>query len=215
MEENITDFDKYKRSMNSSTKPLSAEDEKRVIYRRGYKKGANKGYLMGLKRGLVAGALATLVAVGAIGLGGNAVKNAWENVTATNSSVEYGYDAVRDGTYPAQEPGTYWYNYSEIADAYNEDIDFDSFIYGATKKIGWNEASTIKCMDELFRALNRDGITDHHSFVSYCKARGACKEVDGEIVVDMSKYRELAAEYINMLDEMQEQEEKVSGFRRG
>ena len=31
----------------------------------------------------------------------------------------------------------------------------------------------------------------------------------------MSKYRELAAEYINMLDEMQEQEEKVSGFRRG
>lgn len=213
---NVVDFEEYLKAQEESIANEDKKENEQRIYRKGYRKGINKGYAEGIKRGFVAGAIATILLSGTLVLGFNGVKGYVNDIIAQNESVEYGYSAVREGTRPATNPGAYWYDYRDIALEYDADkMDFDSFVYGAFNRIGWNEESTLECMDKLFYQLNLYGYTDYQSFVTYCESKGACKIVDGKLVVDTSKYKNLVRDYIQTLNSAEKQQEQVEVFRQG
>ena len=216
MADNAIDFEEYLKAREASVAKEQQEENNRRIYRRGYKKGLNRGFTEGIKRGFIAGAIAAVLVSGTLVLGYNGIKDSVTTALATNVSVDYGEDAVSVGTHPASDPGKYWYDYREIALEYDaKSMDFDSFVYGAFRRIGWNESSALECMDHLFSQLHSCGYTDYSSFASYCASKGACREVDGRLVVDTDKYRDLVREYIQSLNSVEKQQEDVNGFRQG
>lgn len=216
MANDSSDFEKYLKAKEESVLEEEKKEHDKKIYRNGYRKGFNKGFNGGMKRGFITGAIATIVLCGTLVLGFNGVKNYVGDITAKNDSVNYGYSAVIEATKPASNPGTYWYDYRDMALEYDaETMDFDSFVYGAFNKIGWNKESTLECMDKLFYNLNLYGYTDYPTFVSYCESKGACKEVDGKVVVDTDKYKDIIRNYIQILNDFDENKEVVEGFRQG
>ncbi len=216
MADNVVDFDNYLRALDKSVAEDKEREHDKAVYRKGYRKGVNKGFTEGIKRGFIAGAIATILLSGTLVLGVNGIKGYINDIGANNESVEYGYSAVISGTRPATNPGAYWYDYRDIALEYDaEKMDFDSFVYGAFNKIGWNKESTLECMDKLFYQLNLYGYTDYQSFVTYCESKGACETVDGKLVVDTSKYKDLVRDYIQNLNSAEKEQEKIEGFRQG
>ncbi len=213
---NTVSMEDYLKAREASIAEEQQKENNQKIYRKGYRKGFNKGHFEGLKKGFIAGAIATILLSGTLVLGYNGVKGFVEDINTSNVSVEYGYNAVRSGTRPAQEPGAYWYDYYDIASEYDsENMDFDSFVYGAFNKIGWNKSSTLNCMNHLFSDLHQLGYTEYSSFDSYCSAKGACKVVDGKLVVDTDKYKEIIIDYIQTLNELEEKQQEVESFKQG
>ena len=215
-DEKVVSFEEYLKAKEESIMQEERLDDERRIYRRGYRKGVSKGREEGNKKGFIAGAVLTILMCGMIAFGGHALGNAYGNLTATNKSVDYGYSAVAAGTHRASDPQYYWYDYGDIAlefDANN--MDFDSFVYGTFKNIGWNEESTLECMDRLFYQFNLYGFTNYDSFVSYCESKGVCEEKDGKVVINVDKYRDAVKNYIQVLNEAEKDEEIVEGFRQG
>ena len=199
---------------------ISVVDEKQkeredAVFRKGYIKGVNDGHCVGLRKGFITGAMITILGVGTLVAGFTGVKGYVETKTATNPSVTAGYTAVISGTHRASDPQYYWYDYSGIALNFDEkEMDFDSFVYGVFKKVGWNKESTLECMDKLFHQLNLNGYTDSNSFFSYCKEKGLCKEVDGKLVVDTDKYMDAIQKYLLIYNELTENEDKVEQFKQ-
>ena len=89
-------------------------------------------------------------------------------------------------------------------------MDFDSFVYGTYKNVGWNQESRIDCMESLFRQFNIRGITDFASFLDYCNSKGACKEKDGKLVIDSGKFCSIMEEYMESLNNVNEFREDKS-----
>lgn len=132
-----------------------------------------------------------------------------------NDSYNAGYQAVSYETHRTQDNQGYWYDYHDIAGRYDEAYDFDSWVYGTYKNVGWNQQSKLDCMDEVFDALEDRGITEYDSFLEYCDAKGACKEKDGRLVVDTKEFREITEDYMRQLNEgtVEKEDGKKSGFR--
>lgn len=212
----LIDDKTYNRAKSFSTQEEIPSEEKKKIYRNGHRKGFQKGLVDGFKKGIIVGAILTILATGTLVLTTNGIVNFIGKNTATNVSVDYGYEAVISNTHRASKPGDYWYDYHDIAMEFDaETMDFDSFVYGAYRKIGWNEDSTIMCMNRLFYELNLYGYTDYGSFVSYCESKGACKEVDGRLVVDTSKYKDVVTSYLRALSDSVDTQAELEEFRHG
>ncbi|MDE5888466.1 MAG: hypothetical protein K2H20_00430 [Bacilli bacterium] len=175
-----------------------------------YRKGATAG----LKKGFMSAAIIAVLICGGIKLGGSAIDAITTNYN--NESVEAGYAAVNLETHRTQDNQGYWYDYYDIAKAFDaETMDFDSFVYGSYRNVGWNAESRLSCMDELFSQFKLCGLTDCSSFLAYCEEKGLCKEVDGQVKVDMKAYEQAIKEYLASLSEVQELEENIDSFRRG
>lgn len=144
----------------------------------------------------IAASLALLVVLGASYVAmGNAL-----NPSYINESYDAGYQAVNYETHRTNDKEGYWYDYGDIAARYNEDYDFDSWVYGTYKNVGWNTQSKLECMDDLFRHLELRGVTEYDSFLEYCDAKGVCVEKNGKLVIDTGKFSKVIEEYMNDLN---------------
>lgn len=132
-----------------------------------------------------------------------------------NDSYKAGYQAVDYETHRTQDNQGYWYDYQDIARRYDEKYDFDSWIYGTYKNVGWNQESKISCMDEVFDALEDRGITEYDSFLEYCEAKGFCIEKNGKVVIDTKEFCKLTEDYMRQLNEnsLDNIDDKKTGFR--
>lgn len=118
-----------------------------------------------------------------------------------NDSYNAGYQAVSYETHGTiYDNGKYWYDYEDIAERYDDKYDFDSWVYGAYRNVGWNQQSKLACMDEVFDALEARGITEYDSFLDYCNAKGVCIEKDGKLVIDTEQFRVLTEGYMIALN---------------
>lgn len=132
-----------------------------------------------------------------------------------NDSYNAGYQAVSYETHRTQDNQGYWYDYYDIAGRYDEQYDFDSWVYGTYKNVGWNQESRLSCMDEVFDALEDRGITEYDSFLEYCEAKGVCIEKKGKVVIDTKEFCKLTEDYMRQLNAgtVEKTEDKKSGFR--
>lgn len=179
------------------------------------KEGFRKGAEAGLKRGFIAGAMIAILACSGISMAKNTFVNNFMRDTS-NPSVEAGYHAVIEETHRTNDNQGYWYDYSDIASSFDADtMDFDAFVYGNYKKVGWNQESRLSCMDELFYQFKLCGVTDCSTFLSYCESKGVCKEVDGKLQVDTKAYEEAIREYLVSLNEARDLEESIDNFKHG
>lgn len=203
-----------RKSVSESQEQLKIQYNKRDL-RGARREGFNKGAAAGLKRGFVAGAMVAVLACGGFAMAKNAVVNNFMRDTS-NVSFDAGYHAVAEETHRTSDNQGYWYDYYDIARSFDaETMDFDAFVYGNYKQVGWNTESKLDCMDELFYQFNLCGITDCTSFLSYCEGKGVCKEVDGKMQVDTKAYEKAVREYLASLNEARELEENIDSFRHG
>ncbi len=137
------------------------------------------------------------------------------NPDYVNDSYNAGYQAVNYETHRTNDNQGYWYDYSDIAARYDESYDFDSWVYGTYKNVGWNQSSKLDCMDEVFDALEDRGITEYDSFLEYCESKGVCVEKKGKMTIDTKEFSKLTEDYMRSLNEgtLDNTEEKKSGFR--
>ena len=132
-----------------------------------------------------------------------------------NDSYNAGHQAVSYETHRTQDDQGYWYDYHDIAARYDESYDFDSWVYGTYKSVGWNQQSKLSCMDEVFDALEDRGITEYDSFLDYCDAKGVCVEKNGKVVIDTKEFSKLTEDYMRQLNDgpAEKTDDKTSGFR--
>lgn len=132
-----------------------------------------------------------------------------------NDSYKAGYQAVSMETHRTSDNQGYWYDYGDIAKRYDEKYDFDSWVYGTYKNVGWNKQSKLSCMDEVFDALEDRGITEYDSFLEYCESKGVCIEKDGKLVISTGEFSKVTEDYMRQLNgnTVTNEEDKKSGFR--
>ncbi len=148
-------------------------------------------------------AVVSMLIAGSISM--NSLKNDILNPEYANPSFDYGRQVVSMETHRTSGNDGYWYDYDDMAARYKEGTDFDSFVYGAYGRLGWNNTSKINAMNKLFSELKYRGITEYGSFVDYCNDLGVCKEVDGELVVNMRAYSNLIEERLTDMNEQEQQ----------
>lgn len=172
-----------------------------------YRKGT-KEYAYAIKK-RVAKVVGTIALVAIMASSAVSMHNVF-NPDYINDSYDAGYQAVSIETHRTNDNEGYWYDYGDIAERYDEEtMDFDSYVYGAYKNVGWNQQSRLDCMESLFRQFNLQGITNYSSFVSYCDAKGVVVEKDGELIVDTGAFSEMMEDYMRELNASQELEENV------
>lgn len=137
------------------------------------------------------------------------------NPSYINDSYTSGYQAVSYETHRTNDNSGYWYDYSDIASSYDESMDFDSFVYGTYKNVGWNTESKIDCMESLFKQFHLQGITHYSSFKDYCDAKGACELEDGKLVINTRKFCNIMEEYMDALNTVSELQSKESSKGMG
>ncbi len=137
------------------------------------------------------------------------------NPSYINDSYTSGYQAVSYETHRTNDNSGYWYDYSDIASSYDESMDFDSFVYGTYKNVGWNPESKIDCMESLFKQFHLQGITHYSSFKDYCDAKGACELEDGKLVINTRKFCNIMEEYMDALNTVSELQSKESSKGMG
>lgn len=137
------------------------------------------------------------------------------NPSYINDSYTSGYQAVSYETHRTNDNSGYWYDYSDIASSYDESMDFDSFVYGTYKNVGWNTESKIDCMESLFKQFHLHGITHYSSFKDYCDAKGACELEDGKLVINTRKFCNIMEEYMDALNTVSELQSKESSKGMG
>lgn len=139
-----------------------------------------------------------------LAIAGNAYEN-FKNPEYANPSYDYGKAMVAAETHRTSDNENYWYDYGDIASGYNEDMDFDSYVYGVFNNIGWNQQSRLEAMESVFWQLELRELTDYESFVQYCEELGVCYEEDGKTQIDFGEYREVIEqrliEYKKQLEE--------------
>ncbi len=132
----------------------------------------------------------------------------------TNDSYHAGYEMVREETHRTDDYQNFWFDYSDIADGFEEGMDFDSYVYGVYHYIlGSGSGRTLVNMDDFFYQMYRRGYTSYSSFTDYCLAKGFSKEKGGRIVVDLDKYEDAAREYLRDLHAIEQRQEEVQEFR--
>lgn len=212
--------DIYEAAKRKSVNVTREEAESRKLeytkrdIRNARRSGYNNGLKVGVRRGFISAAIVAVLICGGFKLGGNVYESL--TVDYKNPSYEAGYTAVSAETHRTQDNQGYWYDYYDIASDFDaETMDFDSFVYGSYKNIGWNVDSRLSCMDELFSRFKSCGLTDCGSFLAYCNERGLCEEVDGKLQVNTSAYEKAIKEYIQSLKDSQELEANIESFRQG
>ena len=131
-----------------------------------------------------------------------------------NPSYDAGYTIVSKETYRVNNNQNFAFDYADIAEAYEEGMDLDSYIYGVYNRIaGSGSGRTVINMNDFFGQLYYRGLTPYHSFEDYCLAHGFSKEKDGKLVIDRSKYEKAAREYLKDLKEIEDIQEDVQEFR--
>lgn len=208
------DFERYRKARQKSVTVAELEAEKEQSYlegrKVGYAKGAKKWYKKGVKRGIIIGATIAILTSGVVAF------NHVDFKDYSNESYTYGIEAVRGGKNPTLDHQHYWYDYFDIADDYDpQTMDFDAFVFGTYKALGWDEESKYSCMKKLFPYFYKLEFTEFETFVDYCNAKGLCYEKNGSLVVDIEKYKEAAKEYIASLNEIEEYQEVVNSFKGG
>lgn len=116
-----------------------------------------------------------IVAVGLIVtmlLSGNAMLEKIKNPPYETEDYKTGMVALYDYTHRTDDNEGYWYDYRGIAGSYDIATDFDEFIYGIYRHIGWNQNSRVDCMDEIFTQLNFQGVTGYDDFTDYLRGKG-------------------------------------------
>ena len=132
----------------------------------------------------------------------------------TNDSYHAGYHMVMEETHRTQDLQNFWFDYADIADGFEEGMDFDSYVYGVYQRIaGSGSGRTRVNMDDFFYQMYRRGYTEYSSFEDYCLAHGFSKEKDGKLVVDLGKYESGAREYLRDLKAIEDRQEDVQEFR--
>ncbi len=131
-----------------------------------------------------------------------------------NPSVEAGYQAVAREVHRTDDNQHFWFDYGDIAEAFDEGMDFDSYVYGTYQRIaGSGSGRTIINMNDLFIQFYNQGLTPYRSFEDYCFAHGFVKEDKGKISVDLDKYEKEARAYLKDLKAIEKKEEAVEEFR--
>ena len=131
-----------------------------------------------------------------------------------NDSYRAGYTAVSEEVHRTSDNKGFWFDYYDIAGNYQEEMDFDSFVYGTYVKIA-NSGSgrTMTNMDDLFSQYYRNGYTPYSSFENYLFAHGFTKEKGGKLVVDLDKYESAIKDYLKSLKEVEDIQEEIHEFR--
>lgn len=206
-----------KKSVNRTREQAQQREREyeKSIYRKGRREGYTSGAKNGLKKGFITGAIVAIIACSGFTMGKDALVSRFGS-DYSNPSVTAGYQVVGAETHRTDDMQNYWYDYYDIARGFDaETMDFDSFVYGNYRRVGWNESSRLSCMDELFYQFHSLGLTDFNSFVAYCEDKGVCKEVDGKLEVNTKAYENAVRAYIASLNEIQDLEEDVESFRHG
>lgn len=186
----IHDYIARRRAQRAKEKSVNKSREQAQSRAVSFRKGLDElAYVAkrNVKELVMVGAVVAMLATSAV-----VIKN---TVTRDYINNDYtaGYQAVTVETHRTQGNDGYWYDYNDIAGHYDEGMDFDSFVYGAYSNLGWNQQSRIDCMNDLFRQLHLDGVTEFNSFVAYCDALGLCNTKGDDLIVDtraFSKYME-------------------------
>lgn len=155
--------------------------------------------------------LASLVLISSYFLGGRTVE-AFSNYS--NDSTLAGYSAVSHETHRTDDGQNFWYDYGDIAATFNDEYDFDSFVYGTYQKIsGGGSGRTLINMNDLFYHFYINGLTPYSSFEDYCLAHGFSKEKDGKIAIDVEKYEKGVRDYLKDLKLIEKADDNVQEFR--
>ena len=131
-----------------------------------------------------------------------------------NPSYEAGYQMVASETHRTADNRGFWFDYSDIAWAFEEDTDFDSYVYGVYNRIAGSGSGRTKInMDDFFFQMYNRGLTPYRTFEDYCFAHGFTKEKNGKLTIDMGKYERAARDYMKDLKEIEQKQEVVQEFR--
>lgn len=204
----------------SVNRTIEQEEERRNEYtKRAYREGRRDGFTAGakkgLKRGFISAAIVTILLCSGFSMAKNAINDAFIK-DYSNPSATSGYQIAASATHRTADNQNYWYDYYDIARSYDaETMDFDAFVYGNYRYVGWNQESKLECMDELFHQFYSVGITDFYSFVAYCEDKGVCKEVDGKLQVDSKAYEQAIKDYLYSLNEVQSLNDHIDEFKHG
>ena len=132
----------------------------------------------------------------------------------SNDSYHAGYSIVSQETHRTEDRQNFWFDYGDIAAAYEQGMDLDSFIFGVYNRIvASGSGRTVVNMNDFFWSLHVQGISEYSSFEDYCLAHGFSKEKDGKLVIDRDKYEAAAREYLKDLKSIENLQDEVQQFR--
>ncbi len=194
-------------------KSVNVSREAEIQRQQPYQKGMLDELLYAVKRNIKdVAAVAAFVAV----LATSALQmNNLLNPDYINPDYTSGYQAVVLETHRTNGNDGYWYDYGDIAERYDPSMDFDSYVYGTYKNVGWNMSSKIDCMNSLFSHFCAQGITPYSSFTEYCEDKGVCYEKDNKLLVDTKAFSDVMESYMESLNEVREfqNDDKGKGIR--
>ena len=132
----------------------------------------------------------------------------------SNTSYVAGYNNVKNETHRTESGFDFWFDYGDIAREYNEEMDFDSYVYGCYVNIS-NSGSgrTLINMNDLFNSFYNHGLTPYRTFDDYCLAHGFVKEKDGKLITDLRAYSKGAKEYLEAMKTIEEVQQDIQSFR--
>ena len=114
----------------------------------------------------------------------------------SNRSFDTGYSVVVEDK---GKVSPYAFSYEDAAVVYSDDMDFDSFVYGAYSKMRRIDSNLlVPRMNNLFYWLNVYGYTEYTTFEEYCIDKGYCKE---DKSIDLDAYKKGSVEYLRVLKE--------------
>lgn len=149
-----------------------------------------------LKRAVIMGVTACVLTTSIALFMTNAMKSRITNYS--NPSFDKGYKIVQQDK---NQTTTFALNMQEAADAYSEDLDFDSFVYGVYSNVNRDGNLVVPKMNNLFYWMSLYGYTEFTTFEDYCISNGYVKEENGKQVVDLSAYRNGSVLHLRELKE--------------
>jgi len=132
----------------------------------------------------------------------------------SNTSYIAGYNTTNNEIHRTESRKDFWFDYGDIARDFDEDMDFDSYVYGCYVKIA-NSGSgrTLINMNDLFNSFYNYGLTPYRTFDDYCLAHGFVKEKDGKLVTDLGAYSKGAKDYLEAMKTVEEVQQDIQSFR--
>ncbi len=194
-----------------SIQEKSITSDKRKL-RKAYIKGERKG----IKKGFIRGSIAGFALASALSLGYSGMTSLAKEVPS-NPSKKAAYESFMENIHPTDDYQHYWVDFSKIAQDFDPNtMDFDSYVYGVyCNLLDVDEKTRLEDMNSFVYSMYINNKIDYSSFVLYCKARGLCKEIDGEYVIDTNKYEKALSDYVKDYSRKLKAEEELEEFKRG
>ena len=113
-----------------------------------------------------------------------------------NPSYEKGFDIITEIEEKSEGP----LNYEEVANAYNSQTDFNSYVFGIFSKVYLidRKMALIK-MNNIFYWLSMYGYSSYATFEDYCFSKGYYIEEKGNKKIDIPAYKRGIALYLKEL----------------